>query len=95
MLSVNWPERVLSKLLYADDYPDVIEVITNDVLSKSKVDPCRVCRLRVKANSLLCVQCGKWFHGRCAGVKKVMAKFREILQAENVKGILERQWSRK
>ena len=30
-----------------------------------------VCSLRVKANSALCVQCGKWIHGGCAGVKLV------------------------
>ena len=30
-------------------------------LSKNNVDPCGVCSLRIKANSLLCVQCsGKW-----------------------------------
>ena len=34
--------------------------ITKDGMSKSKVDPCGVCSLRVKANSVLCVQCGKW-----------------------------------
>ena len=33
--------------------------ITKDGLYKSKVDPCGVCSLRVKANSVLCVQCGK------------------------------------
>ena len=43
-------------------------------LSKSKVDPCMVCSLRVKANSALCVQCGKWLHGRCARLKRVNAK---------------------
>ena len=34
--------------------------ITRDGLSKCKVDPCDVCSLRVIANSILCVQCGKW-----------------------------------
>ena len=29
--------------------------ITQDGLSKSKVDPCGVCNVRVKANSVLCV----------------------------------------
>ena len=48
--------------------------ITQDSLSKSKLDLCRVCSLRVKANSLLCVQCGRWIHGRCAGVKIVTAR---------------------
>ena len=33
--------------------------ITKDSLSKTNVDPCGVCNLRVKANSVFCVQCGK------------------------------------
>ena len=44
-------------------------------MSKSKVDPCGVCSLRVKVNSVLCVQCGWWVHGRCAGVKIATPKF--------------------
>ena len=48
---------------------------TKDGMSKSKVDPCGVCSLRVKANSVLCVQCGKLIHGRCAGVKRVTQIF--------------------
>ena len=42
--------------------------ITKDSMSKSKIDPCGVCSLKVKAKSVLCIQCGKWIHGRCAGV---------------------------
>ena len=38
--------------------------ITKDGISKSKDDLCGVCSLRVKANSVLCLQCGKWIHGR-------------------------------
>ena len=26
------------------------------------------------SNSVLCVQCGKWIHGRCAGMKMATAK---------------------
>ena len=48
--------------------------ITMDGLPKSKVDPCGVCSLRIKDNSVLCAHCGKWFHCRCAGVKKVTPK---------------------
>ena len=48
--------------------------ITKDDMSKSKFDPCRVCSLIVKANSVLCAQCGNWTHGRCAGVKMVSPK---------------------
>ena len=47
-----------------------------------------------KANSVLCVQCGKWIRGRCAGVKRVTQKFSRNFTSENVKGILERQYSR-
>ena len=47
----------------------------SDGVSKSKVDLCGVCNLRVKANSDLCLKCGKWIHGKCAGVKRVTPKF--------------------
>ena len=67
--------------------------ITKDRLLKSEVDSCGVCSLRVNANSVLCVQCGRWIHGRCARVKRF--SFQEFLHAENVMGILERQWIRK
>ena len=33
--------------------------ISQNGLSKCKVDPCWVCSLRVKASVALCVQCGK------------------------------------
>ena len=49
--------------------------ITKDDISKSKVDPCGVCSLRVKANLVLCLQCGKWIHSRCSGMKQVTQKF--------------------
>ena len=48
--------------------------ITQEDLSKSKVDPCRFCSFIVKANSALCVQCCRWIHGRCAGMKRVTLK---------------------
>ena len=49
--------------------------ITRDRLSKSKVYSCVVCSLRVKANSVLCVQCLKWIHSGCANVKRVTPMF--------------------
>ena len=49
--------------------------ITKDGMSKSKVDPCWICSLRVKANSDVCAQCDKWIHGRCAGMKRVTPRF--------------------
>ena len=34
-------------------------------MSVSKIDSCGICGKRVMANSVLCVKCGKWIHGRC------------------------------
>ena len=48
--------------------------ITKVLMSTSKVGPCGVCRLRVKANSVLCFQYGKRIHGRCSRVKRVVPK---------------------
>ena len=64
--------------------------ITKDGLSKNNVDPCGVCSLGVEANLLLCLQCGRWIHGRCAEVKMLTTKV-----SINVTCRCERQWSRK
>ena len=60
-------------------------VITEDSLSTSKVNPCGICSLNEKDNSVLHVQCGKWIHDKCAGVKSVIASLQEILHAGNEK----------
>ena len=49
--------------------------LTKDDMSRSKVDHFGVCSLRVLADSVLCVQCGKWIHIRCAEVERVIPKF--------------------
>ena len=49
--------------------------ITKDGLSRSKIDSFGVCSLSVEANSVLCIQCGKWILGRCAGVNRVSTMF--------------------
>ena len=51
--------------------------ITKDGFSKSIHDPCGVYSFRLKAKSVLCVQCGKWILDKCTGVKIVTAKFTE------------------
>ena len=60
--------------------------ITKDGLSKSKVDPCGVCSLRVKANSVLCVQCGMSIHGRCVILKRVTPKFSRNFTCKKCEG---------
>ena len=73
-------EAFESKGLKANPWKTKVMVnggITKDCKSKSKVDPCGVCSLRVKANSALCLLCGKWIHGRCARVKRETPKFKK------------------
>ena len=47
------------------------------------------------SNTVLCGQCGKLIHGICVGVKRVNTKYYIIFFYENMKGILQRLWSRK
>ena len=75
---LKWKEAFESKGLKVNLGKTKVMVsgdITQEGLSKSKFGTCGVCSLRVKANSVLCVQCGKWIHGRCAEVKRVTPKF--------------------
>ena len=53
---LKWKEALQSKgwkINLGETKVMVSSVITNDRLSKSKVDPCGVCSLRVKANSVV------------------------------------------
>ena len=52
----------------------------------SKVDPCGVCCLRVKAISVLCLHCGKWIHGRCAGMKRGNSKLSRNFSCRKCEG---------
>ena len=61
---LKWKEAFESKGLNVNlGKTNVSSSITQGGLSKSNVDPCGVCSLMVKANSVLCVQCGRWIHG--------------------------------
>ena len=89
LLFLRWKEAFESKGLKVDLGKAKVMVcggITKDSMSKSKVDPCWVCFLRVKANSVLCVQCGKWIYGRCAGVKSVTPKFSKNFTCRKCEG---------
>ena len=84
-----WMEPIESKSLKDNLWKTKVVVcggITKDGMSKSKVDQCGVCSLRVKANSVLCMQCGTWFHGRCAGVKGVIMEFSRTFSGRNCEG---------
>ena len=66
----------------------VCGVITKGEISKSNVDPRDVCGLRVTANSVLCLQCGKWIHGRCAGMRRVAPKCLLNFQCRKCEGFI-------
>ena len=48
----------------------MVSGLKGEVLN-SKVDPCVKCGKRVMANSVMCTNCGKSAHGRCAKMKRV------------------------
>ena len=61
----KWQETLQSKALkvnFAKTKMTVSTGITQDGMSKGKVDPCVVSSMRVKTNSVLCVQCGRWVY---------------------------------
>ena len=75
---IKWKEALESKGLKVNLGKTRVMVsggITKDGMSKSNAYPCWVCSLRVKANSVLCVQCNKWIHSKWTGVKSVTNKF--------------------
>ena len=68
----NWKEAFESKGLTVNLGKTKVVVSEAEVkVSVIKVDPCGICGKRVMANSVWCVKCGKWIHGRCAKVKRV------------------------
>ena len=59
---------------------------TRERLSKCWVYTYGACTLRVKDNSVLCLQCGKRIHGGCAEVKRVTPKFSRNFACKKYKG---------
>ena len=51
-----------------------------------KLTHMQVCCLRGKANSVLCLQCDKWIHGRCAGVNRESPKISRSFTCRKYKG---------
>ena len=66
----KWKEAFESKGLNLGK-PKVLVSGAEGEVTVSKEDPCGICGKRVTANSVLCVKCMKWIHGRCVKVKRV------------------------
>ena len=74
---LKWKEAIESKGLKINLRKTKLMVsggITKDSMSKNKVYPCGACDLKAKADSILCLQCGKWIHCRYAREKMVTPK---------------------
>ena len=54
----------------------VVVIGAEGEVTVSKVDPYGICGNLVMANSVLCVKCRKWIHGRCTKVKRVTLRLR-------------------
>ena len=71
----KWKETFESKGLQVNlGKTKVVASGAEGEVAVSKVDPCGICGKRVMANSVLCVKCGKWIHGRCPKVKRVTSR---------------------
>ena len=49
---------------------------------KSKVNLCAKCDKRVMENSMMCTKCGKWVHGKCAKMKRVISTLAKVFFCE-------------
>ena len=69
----KWKEAYESKRLKAniEETKVVVSGVEAEVTVSKVLDPCGICRKRVRANSVLCVKCRKWIHERYAKVKRV------------------------
>ena len=87
----NWKDALESKGLKVNTRKTKLMVSGSEgELYKSKIDPCGVCGRRVMANSLLCIKCENWVHGRCAKIKRVTARLAMHFVCSKCKGIMER-----
>ena len=68
----------------------IIVGITTDALCKGEVETYGVSTLIVKANSVLCVQCGKWIRGRCIGEKRLTPRLPQKIICCKCEGNIER-----
>ena len=45
---------------------------SKEVIFQSKVNPYAQCGKMAMENLVLCTKCGKWMHGRCAKIKRML-----------------------
>ena len=76
---LKWKEAFESKKLKVNLKKTKVMIIgSKDEVLKSKVDPCVKCGKRVMANSAMCTKGGKWVHGRCTKMKRVISTLEKV-----------------
>ena len=86
----NWKDALESKGLKINTRKTKVMVSgSEEELFKSKIDPCGVRGRRVMVNSVLCIKCGNWVHGRCAKIKRATARLAMHFIRSKCKGIIE------
>ena len=56
----------------------MISGCSEEVPVQSGQHPCGVCGSGVRANSILCTQCGKWCHKRCSGLQRITERAAQV-----------------
>ena len=71
----NWKNVLESKRLKINtSKTKVMGSRSEGKLFKSKINPYKACGKNIMANSVLCMKCGNWVHGRRARTKRVTAR---------------------
>ena len=81
----KWKEAFESKWLKVNLKKTKVMVSgSKGEILESKVDPSAKCGKRVMAHLVMCTKCGKWVHGRCAKMKRVIQLWQKVLFANYV-----------
>ena len=76
----NWKDALESKSLKINTRK------TKVMIRRSEGE---VCGRRVMADSVLCIKCGNWVHGKCAKIKRATAGLAMYFVCLKCKGIME------
>ena len=84
----QWKEALEQKGLKVNLSKTKIMKTSSEAKTKevSQIDPCSVCGLRVKSNSILCLECNKWVHKRCSGIKGSLLKQKDSFRCRKCLG---------
>ena len=86
---LNWKDALESEGLKINTRKTKVMVSGSEgELFKSKIDACGVCGRRVMANSVLCIRCGNWVHGKYSKIYGVTDRLAMRFVCSKCKGIM-------